>query len=210
MPSITRRRLVTGGAVAAGSALGIGYAYRDRVEIAVLGTIRGCPGPGDADLSGTELDFDARAVEGQPLIEGEQAAGIALVTSRDDAAVLSIDRREELYEFVEDTEFDHSSLLAVQVIGSAQSEGVRFVGVERLKDGTLHSYSCVTRPSGRRRVPLRLARPRRYHVSRGRRAPQPRRRQHRNRWDGNRVTRYPPNSSPATRTTTVSSTSRRS
>lgn len=148
MPSITRRRLVTGGAVAAGSALGIGYAYRDRVEIAVLGTIRGCPGPGDADLSGAELDFDARAVEGQPLIEGEQAAGIALVTSRDDAAVLSIDRREELYEFVEDTEFDHSSLLAVQVIGSAQSEGVRFVGVERLKDGTLHSYSCVTRPSG--------------------------------------------------------------
>ncbi|MFC6904434.1 hypothetical protein [Halalkalicoccus tibetensis] len=148
MPSITRRRLVTGGAVAAGSILGLGYAYRERVELAVLGTIRGCPGPGDAELPGTELGYEVRAVEGEPLIGGEYAPDIALLTSSDDVESLSLDGRSEPREFVEGTDFEGSTLIAVQVIGSGQSEGVRFVGVERLKDGTLRSYSCVTRPSG--------------------------------------------------------------
>lgn len=147
MPSITRRRLVAGGAVAAGSVLGLGYAVRDRVELAVLGSLRGCPGPGDAELPGTELEYEALALEGQPVLEDEQAAGIALLESPDDAEALSLDEGDRR-AFVEETDFGRSTLLAVQVIGSYHSEGVRFVGVERLKDGTLCSYSCVTRPSG--------------------------------------------------------------
>lgn len=147
MPSITRRRLVTGGAVAAGSVLGLGYAYRERVELAVLGSLRGCPGPSDAELPGTELEYEALAVEGRPVIEDEQAAGIALLESPDDAEILSLDEGDRR-EFVEETDFERESVLAVQVIGSYHSEGVHFVGVERLKDGTLCSYSCVTRPSG--------------------------------------------------------------
>lgn len=147
MPPITRRRLVAGGAVAAGSVLGLGYAVRDRAELAVLGSLRGCPGPGDAELPGTELEYEALAVEGQRVIEDEQAAGIELLDSSGDAELLSLDGGDRR-EFVEETDFERESVLAVQVSGSYHSEGVRFVGVERLKDGTLHSYSCVTRPSG--------------------------------------------------------------
>lgn len=148
MPSITRRRRVAGGAVAAGSVLGLGYAYRERVKLAVLGSLRGCPGSGDAELPGRELEYATLAIEGQPLIEDDYVPDIALLTSSDDAESLSLDGRAELRGFVEETDFGRQSVLAVQVIGSAQSEGVRSVGVERLKDGTLCFYSCVTRPSG--------------------------------------------------------------
>lgn len=146
MPSFTRRKIVGVGALVAGSI--VGYARRDQLEIAVLGSLRGCPGPGDGELVGTELGFDAHAVEGQSLIRDEPTSAIALLTSHDDTASLSPDGMdEETRAFVEDTDFDGSSVLAIQVIGSRQSNGVRFVGVERLEDGTLHSYSCVTRPS---------------------------------------------------------------
>lgn len=142
---ITRRKVV--GASALGGSL-LGYAYRDPLELGVLGALRGYPGPGDGELPGTELGFKARAVEGRSLVGEEYRLDIALITSRDEASALSLDRMDdEIRAFVDETGFDGSSLLAVQVIGSADSKGVRFVGVERLKDGTLHSYSCVTRPS---------------------------------------------------------------
>lgn len=118
------------------------------MELAVLGTLRGCPGPGDGELPGTELGYESRAVEGLNLVGEVQRSDLALITSREEASALSLEGvDDEVRAFVEETAFDGSSLLAVQVIGSADSEGVRFVGVERLKDGTLHSYSCVTRPS---------------------------------------------------------------